>query len=543
MSFISKLRPGVKIPVSHTQETKKVTVADFRPAPRGDLVAATASPKDLQSLSPESPRPPEMLDGMHIVGADHLTAQDAALYELMVSVAYANDRDLKLETHVLQTFMARDFLGGTSRKQIEASMARLRRTMIGFDVTNDDGSRIWGEVPMIVSWMTAPSNDEDRDLIHFNLPSPIRHFMRQPSRYAYIELAALSQMKSKYGIRLYRYLILRSQSGLDNLMEFEMTAEEIAHIVDYRPASFHVGQFKLKVLGPALEDVKHSRRFELDMSEVRGRGRGRGRPVLRYRFKVTPAMTHFFQMQTLKVTPEQKALYKVKDHPKFQVSPKIWLQAEVAARKDGNERIFARDLINAWKRALDEALTHRSRADKLDRKYRGKKLLDAIDYEGADQAAYAFCQEEIRDPDLTKGMTHVRYMMTPEYKAAEARREQRSKEYNEVHPVIERDLTTSASDLTDEVGKHALKLQRRLLGDTKYNVEKEPLAKLVSEIKAVISKLDRDEFGGRITRALNKLNEQNAAKVSKLADAALDATVMFMSPDEIELAIEAIEQS
>lgn len=513
----------------------------FHPKTRGNLVVAMQSPKALQEKAPESPRPPELLDGMRIVGTDILTTNDVLLFELMVSVAYANDPQLKQERHSLPTWMAREFLSKARRSMIEDSLKRLRKASVAFDAITESGVRIWGEVPMCVGWLTSPGDDPERDTIHFNLPEPVRFFMSRPGRYAYVELAALAKMRSKYGVRLYKHLLLRATCDRESEWEFEATAAELAEIVGLQSKSEleNITMFKQRVLLPALADCQHSNRFTVELGELRGRGRGRGGKVLRFKIKLTPCIRDFHIMKSLPIEPELRALYSNRDRPDLQVVPDLWDKAERAAWRDGNKLLSSYVLLRAWNRALDQALT-RPFETIHGREFRGAKLLAAITQLGAVQAAWKFCQEEIRNPDLTKGV------LTPdqirEDDAITTRRLERAgivKPKAESKPEHQIDPAKAAQEQAKE---QAWQLLKKFKGDRAKGVAPEPLIDLIPEIKAAAADLDAKRFySGKITRSFDQMTDATKLDVELMTEALLTYLSGESDSRELDYLLEQIE--
>ena len=370
----------------------------WKPGSRGDLFAATDSRKALLALAPESPRPVELLEGIQLVGTDKLTATDTALYELLMSQAYATDPEFKVEALTIPAQVIKCYLGGARRKQIEDSLGRLADTWVRFDLTGADKTRHWGKVPLVLTWMSSPENDEERDQVHFSLPAPMRKLMLRPQRYRYVELAAIARMKSKYGVRLYKKLLVRAGADLENVLEFEAEPEEVAKWLGYEShaqRAWHFGQFKLRVLDPALEDMKLVSAFSVSITEIRAKGRGA--PIAKLKFKISVGARSLLSQRAAPVARPYMTLYTKPDHPDLQVSAKVWLRARKAFRIwDSGASMMAK----AWQAAIAEAIKQ-PKLEIVGKEYRGAKLLAAIGAMGADQTAWRFIQEELRVPDLT----------------------------------------------------------------------------------------------------------------------------------------------
>ena len=68
---------------------------NFRPVNRGDIVKALDKPAALRVVAPESPRPLELLLGVTYDRESTLTADDATLHELLLTVALHADAALR----------------------------------------------------------------------------------------------------------------------------------------------------------------------------------------------------------------------------------------------------------------------------------------------------------------------------------------------------------------------------------------------------------------------------------------------------------------
>src|SRR5690606_38384509 len=81
-----------------------------RPRPGGDLAKALSSRQAMEVVAPESPRPSEMMEGVTVNGEDVLTADDAALHELLISHAYAEDSSMPEVMHEIEMSAAIRYL-------------------------------------------------------------------------------------------------------------------------------------------------------------------------------------------------------------------------------------------------------------------------------------------------------------------------------------------------------------------------------------------------------------------------------------------------
>jgi hypothetical protein len=379
---------------------------DFKPQNRGDIHAAIET-KQLIKVAPESPRPSDLLQNVKITSADELTANDTALYELLLSSAYENDTaNLKsngklAETHFISVDLVMPYIGTSSRRDaIKASLRRLANTTISFGSVD---TCLYENVQLVTAWLESTKKD---DRIKFSFPEPIRNVMSKMPSYAYIELAPLPEMKSRYSISLYKHLALEASKADkwtpdgDNAVYLYGTPEEVAAWAGYQPENGKVAMSKLRerVLKFIETDFANLRTFSVRFKEIYGSGRGRPVEKIEFRLGLKSPSHHMVKMGYDKGEHKLHHVGGV-DAPEFRVNSNIWIKAE---RTFWNERKFQhRVYYHAWLIALQEALDK----DPLSpgytcREYRGQRLLNAIVRLGADEAAFKFCAEEVANPDI-----------------------------------------------------------------------------------------------------------------------------------------------
>lgn len=386
----------------------------FRPKPRGKLRAALgdedgrtkkvqAGPEAsaFERIAPESPRPSEMLEEVTVVGDDRLTVTDIKLHELMVSQAYeVTDRMMDRDEYVLPATYALRFLGdGARRKGIRESLKRLRSTVVSYGTA---GGRLVQDVPLICSWLEQGT---DTDEIRYTIPRPVSELMASQPRYAYIELGPLSQMSSKYGVRLYRHLALDLAGSR---REWEPAGENLHEVaVDVaRMKSWlgrdgdHVGQMQLRALKPAIADLVHVRRFSLEKIEpIKGKRRGGGIDGWNIVLRINPPAAHHGRMQTVS-EKLRGIIVGAPDAPRFFVRQDFWQRKGGLLQRHGYANGFT-EAFGVWLLALDEALTGDPiTAGYSTRRMRGERLLAAVARDGALEAANALLVEELEAPDL-----------------------------------------------------------------------------------------------------------------------------------------------
>lgn len=404
----------------------------FQPAPRGDISRALATKHSgrgkfdmktgrIDVIAPESPRPSEMLDGVSVTSRDELTADDAALHELLVSKAYADDRPLTGETHFILMSEAIRYLGErVERSDVRACLNRLKRTTVSYGLA---GGRRYEDVQLLQSWIEV---DGEKDVIKFSLPEPLRELMRRQPTYAYIELAALPAMRSKFSARLYRRLALAASKekwvpGRENVVEVYATTDELAHWIGWprqKDGSVHSGKLRDRFLKRIDDDFASVRAFALECEEDRASTRGRPLLGITFRLRLQPPSRHTVRVPAVVQRGEFRPGFK--DEPRYCVEDRTWR----AAAKKFREQLptSPKGLSDLWKVALQEALDGIQHTDGYaNRQFRGERLLAAIDARGADYAAWSFLAEEAESPDLWSMPLQER--AKAEYSADEARKE------------------------------------------------------------------------------------------------------------------------
>lgn len=370
---------------------------NFVPRNRGDISKSLDAPNALTVVAPESPRPLELLQGVTFDKASTITADDAALHELLITVALGADIALTSETHVVPMKHLIRFLGTEARRDaVKESLGRLLRNTVSFGA--------YEQVPLLVSWISHTDSD---DMVHFSLPAPLKSVLTQKDEYAYIEVGALPAMRSKFVARLYKALVAELKAtgrrwiaNGDNKVIIAATVEQVADWVCFpRETDGRVrgGKLKERVIDIAVDQFKDVQAFSLAI--VAEPAKTRGNPILKVRFELTlnPPSHHM-----------HRAIYDADgirqfggvDAPEFRVRQDIWLKAAghfVAAFPDLSHKV----LFGLWAASLQEMLTDQPLTDGYaTRRYRGDKLRQEIAQRGADAAAWAWAMEEADKPDL-----------------------------------------------------------------------------------------------------------------------------------------------
>lgn len=401
----------------------------IQPEPRGSISEAVST-RSLTKIAPESPRPLEMLDAVEITSADILTADDAALHELLISAAYEANKDMSNDFTSLPVATALKFLGDHARRDaLKISMRRLMSTTVSY---GSKRTRRFENVPLLFSWLEST---EKEDVIRYSLPEPIRILMREMPAYAYLELAPISQMKSKYSVRLYRVLAAAAARekwvpGGENKVIVSATLEDLFQWSGFpadKDGSMSFGKFRQRVLSDLDKELSTVRRFGLRIEEIRKEGRGR--PLERVDFHLNlRAPSHHMTRATFEPGEHKQRHVGGVDASDYRVNSNIWIKAQ-------NEFwiILKRQhdvYFKAWQVALSEALDEAPVSPGYTRReYRGQRLLKAIERFGADEAAFKFCAEEVANPDILENNSPA---LTVDHEDAESARKARIEASNHV---------------------------------------------------------------------------------------------------------------
>ncbi|WP_139975228.1 RepB family plasmid replication initiator protein [Ochrobactrum sp. CGA5] len=410
----------------------------FKPSTRGDIISAIDADA-LSKVAPSRPRPVEMLESCEITSDDKLTASDTALHELMISTAYMFDPNLEEDSHTIPVGVAMKYFGvkethADHRELLKLSLKRLTATTVSYGSLK---SRRYENVPMLVSWLES---NEASDNIRYSLPKPVRDLMRSmPSLYAYLELAPLATMRSKFSIRIYRVLAAaavqkRWSPGGDNEIVLKATSEEIAAWCGFPrdiETGVNFGKLKERVLNGLEADLASIRRFKTKIIEVR-KQKMRGRPLdhMEFRLELQAPSHHqtrvLFDAVTSNAGKFDVEPYNVADH--------IWLKAEKLFSKKLGFGHF--QFLQLWLVALHEATTNVGLTSGFEtRAYRGEKLLASIDDLGADEAAWQMISEEVASPDLAHADGFVCFLVAAD-KAEQARLARTNEGHGEIEEVV-----------------------------------------------------------------------------------------------------------
>lgn len=370
---------------------------NFRPRNRGDIAKALATPTALTVVAPESPRPLELLLGVTYDRESTLTSDDAALHELLMTVALRDDAKLESDVHAVPMRNVLRYLGPEARRDsVKDSLARLLKNTVSFGT--------FEQVPLLVSWLERKDSE---DLVHFTLPAPIKTALTAKAEYAYVEIAALPAMRSKFVSRLYKALVAELRAtgrqwiqGGNNTAVITASVEQIAEWVCFpkeKDGAVRPGKLKERVLDIAVAQFKDVQAFRLQIVPVSAKTRGN--PIVEVRFELTLNPPSHHQTRVIFDASGIKQ-FGGTDAPEYRVRQDVWLKASghfVADFPDLSHSV----LFGLWSRCLEEMLKKEPISNGYaTRRYRGERLRQEIAKRGADQTAWAWAMEEAENPDL-----------------------------------------------------------------------------------------------------------------------------------------------
>lgn len=370
---------------------------NFKPGNRGDITKALAQPTALTVIAPESPRPLEMLLGVTYDRESSLTADDGVLHELLMTAAIRDDAALEKETHAVPMRHILRLLGPEARRDaVKDSLSRLLKNTVSFGT--------FEQVPLLVSWIERADADE---LVHFTLPAPIKGALAVKTDYAYIEIAALPAMRSKFVVRLYKALVAELKKsgrqwvkGGNNSVVITASVDQVAGWVCFpkeKDGTVRPGKVKERLLDIAAEQFKNVQAFALVVVPVLARTRGN--PIIEVRFEMSLNPPSHHQVSAIYDASGIKQFGGI-DAPEFRVRQDVWLKASNHLSAQCTDLAHG-VLFGLWTACIKEMLDEQPLSDGYaNRRYRGDRLRQEIAKRGADQTAWAWAMEEAENPDL-----------------------------------------------------------------------------------------------------------------------------------------------
>ncbi len=330
-----------------------------------------------------------------------LSALDISVWEMVLSWTYDVDPAMEARAYKIPTSALRRFLGDfIKRDEVVSSFNKLSGVKLSFG----HADRLYSGVSMLTTWSEATKQDE---FLAWQFPEPIRIIMSDMKAYAHIELAAIVDKKSsKYSTAIYKWLALEAAkrkwvAGSDNRFCIPITPDELADLVDFtrdEKGDYNIG--KLSAVVAAHEnDYGSVRRFKAFGRPIHAKRRGR--PVEVYEFTVelkAPSPQHI-KPSYIPTNLRELNVGGI-DDPRYMVRSDTWVRAE-RAFKDAVPTYLHHNFWKLWTVALSEALKGTPlTVGYHKRKYRGQSLLDQIETEGANYAAWGVIVEEANEADL-----------------------------------------------------------------------------------------------------------------------------------------------
>lgn len=340
-----------------------------------------------------------MLAGISVIaGAGQLMSSDLALHELLISKAYQTDSTMSSSSYEIPLAECLRFLWSDAREaDVTASCRRMEQVRLSFD--GEEG-RTFRDVQMLTSWTAEKGARVD---IGYQFPDAIRWLMRTMPSYSYIELAAIGQgsMRSKYSAMLYKRLAhevsrRKWQAGADNSFTLEYTPAELAELVGFpAPASSFFSKLQERVISKLAQDFAGVRKFDLaiayDGLPSPARGQGKATSRIQLHVKVHPDSHHMVHADDRSLKANGMRIGRP-DIARYRLNSVFWLQV---AKQFRSLSLTHDSAYWAWRVALDEALEEVPVTSGYEeRRYRGRRLIEAIDANGVEAAAWQFFAEE-----------------------------------------------------------------------------------------------------------------------------------------------------
>ncbi|WP_024587579.1 replication initiation protein [Aliihoeflea sp. 2WW] len=281
--------------MSEVRKSKtKITGADRKGVQASDLIRQLTDAYS-QEPAPTSDKPRVLIETLRIVGEDILTAQDAALYELML--ANARNKGIDLDKHTLQMPDVLSFLRVRHTDRVLDSLERLTRTVVRYDIATSETRR---RAP--ISMISAEFVDDLKtgtSILSYEIPRSVREIFFAARQYTMLEIAAFARFSSRYAGRLYQRLALRAGMDGEHGKVWEIEPKELAEQLGYPTSDdggLHLGSFMRRCVEPAVADVQqHVERFSFEMDVIRGASRGR--PIDKLVFRISGVQKPISQMQ------------------------------------------------------------------------------------------------------------------------------------------------------------------------------------------------------------------------------------------------------
>lgn len=255
---------------------------------------------NLDGPSPIVEKSKQLIETMRVSEKSKLTAQALALNELFY--AHARNEGIDQDTHEISMRTCMKYLNEVHSDRVIDAIDRIAEARVRYDIETENGRHIeWMNLINSVSYREDLS--AGTAIVTYEIPRIIRQHILNSTHYGFIELNAFPKFNCKYTARLYPRLAYRAGMSGPYNKQIEFTPQELAESLDFRPKSgkFVYGQFSRDVLQPIMKDIAdHVRRFQVDMTEVRGKGRGN--PVEKIVFKVTEATKTFNELKSKKIS-------------------------------------------------------------------------------------------------------------------------------------------------------------------------------------------------------------------------------------------------
>ncbi len=340
-----------------------------------DFLAALQDTFDIKVRQIQHKQPRILIESFRVIGADVVTAQDAAFYELLLANAKASGIEQPQFTIPMRPVM--DFLKVRHVDRVLASLERLTRTVVRYDISDADFRRR-GSIPLVIAEVAEELSSSAATLT-YSIPDAVRRTILSCSEYALIDLAPFAEFKGRYTPRLYQRLCIRATYDDRFVVPWTISPQELAEQLGY-PNPDRVTEFMKRVVVAGLAEInQHSKRFTVTMDAPK-RKESRGRAIKELSFLVRKKKSRDEEQQRVELTPQEVSAIRHRDPIHGPAELPSIRAVQAAAERTG---IFATVLSNGWRALLDMAKANP--AEILWGSTTGAALLDDIEW-GADGA-------------------------------------------------------------------------------------------------------------------------------------------------------------
>nr|ART37965.1 F33 [uncultured bacterium] len=364
------------------------------PRNRGNIFAALASDAAMAAMEPASFRPRIWLQHTHL--SRGLSAADIALLEIMIT-AVRQQNFPELPIALPAQHIVRQMGWKKNPRYLQEAIDRLLRG--SFQITKwEDGIRYKKRTSFrLLSDAFLSEDCYGTPTLEFKISDDLATIIQSRQRYAYVEIGALTRMRSRWSQAIYKTLVLHqwqrwqdTRPGLDEEVIVDLDMATLAQKIGWLQPSdlFKPSVFKREVVARLGADLVHVKAFSSTVKVS-------GTATLRVKMALVPA--HWRVLQTPRDPNADDSELRALDAPEVRVSHALFQRGEHYL---GYSRIA---LYNTWLLALHEACS----ATPMDEGYftdtlRGSRLLEALERRKADDVCWALLIAQMSRPTLLR---------------------------------------------------------------------------------------------------------------------------------------------